>query len=161
MFIFNIAWVDTEGRPAIISSTCRGGQFQESWSLSISLKWWLGVFVIHIWYGDNDIQIDDPCTVKHWWWWRCGWEVNEQVVHHLTMPLDTLKPFSDDGHNLNDDDDNLMMMIKMIIIITKKGFRSPKQMPPTWWESSFQSQVSFSHLQLFIRINWNLWLHVW
>ena len=78
------------------------------------------------------------------------------------VPLDTLKPFSDDdGHNLNDVDDNLMMMIKMIIIITKKGFRSPKQMPPTWWESSFQSQVSFSHLQLFIRINWNLRLHVW
>ena len=53
-------------------------------------------------------------------------EVNEQVVHHLTMPLDTLKPFSDDdGHNHNDVDDNLMMMIKMIIIITKKAFRSP------------------------------------
>ena len=42
------------------------------------------------------------------------------------VPLDTLKPFSDDdGHNLNDVDDNLMMMIKMIIIITKKAFRSP------------------------------------
>ena len=70
------------------------------------------------------------------------------------VPLDTLKPFSDDdGHNLNDVDDNLMMMIKMIIIITKKAFRSPRQLPPTWLESSFQNQVSFSHLKLFIRIN--------